>query len=91
MSIDGRFPAGFHTPIRVVDFLDMSSSQLRRIMMSYGIGTPGTHHTGGIRTGSVLRDFDTGSSELERTRSLVDLLEYLGAYRLAEFLRCRVE
>ena len=86
---DGRYPPGFNYPMLLHDFLHMGESALDRILMAYHLGSGRRRYYGG----SYYDEFDDDDffymTRKERIRNLIVLFEYLGAYRLSDYLRYR--
>lgn len=85
ITIRGDYPPGFYLPKRFEEFLQMSDSELDRIMAAYGI--PSTWSTKGERCSSQWSPRAVSYPiSVDKHKNVVALLSFLGAYRLAQKL-----
>ncbi|KAF2167667.1 hypothetical protein M409DRAFT_53654 [Zasmidium cellare ATCC 36951] len=89
MCADGGYPTDFNTPRPLEDFLEMGEGQLERIMMAYELASAGSWLDRGLHGDFISARYGYGCNGPRRMSRLITLLEYLGAYRLAEQLRLR--
>lgn len=85
ITIRGDYPPGFYLPKRFEEFLQMSDSELDRIMAAYGI--PSTWSTRGERCSNQWSPRAVSYPiSVDKHKNVVALLSFLGAYRLAQKL-----
>ncbi|TKA75466.1 hypothetical protein B0A55_04582 [Friedmanniomyces simplex] len=87
MMFDGRYPPSFSLPRRLEDLTRMDPYELDSIMMAYDLGETRRRYY----RGSLVDRFEDHepfhNSNSKRRRDLIALFEFLGAYRLVEYLR----
>ncbi|KAI6843668.1 hypothetical protein KC332_g8826 [Hortaea werneckii] len=89
MTLDGRFPSAFAEERRLEDFLYMHEWELERILRAYDLGPGRSRYYAGEFDPRFSDDDFFYPTRRERLRTLIVLLEYLGAYRLVDYLRYR--
>lgn len=92
LSAAGYCPTGFATALSLFNFVNVGDQQLQRIMMAYQLAQGNAPYQPALRNDFIAGQCGYPQARLRRLENLVALLQYLGAYRLAEHLkRCRCD
>ncbi|KXS94147.1 hypothetical protein AC578_11147 [Pseudocercospora eumusae] len=87
---DGRYPADFSAPRRLIDFQEMGEHQLSRIMTAYDLVPNTSRYNDALRCPLLLHPYHHRTvHQQQRLANLIALFDFLAAYRIAEALRCR--
>lgn len=86
---DGRYPADFSAPRRLIDFQEMGEHQLSRIMTAYDLVPNTSRYNDALRCPLLLHPYHRTVHQQQRLANLIALFDFLAAYRIAEALRCR--
>lgn len=87
LSAAGYYPIGFTTPLSLFNLLSMGDQQLQRIMMAYQLAQRNAPYQPALRNDFIAGQCGYPQARLRRLENLLALLQYLGAYRLAEHLK----